>query len=300
VGHPRSHVAWASCHCGDVSPECREFELRRGYGGRYGRERVSPAGARGDWALSVSVGLSLAGQTNLDAPCGRRFSLRAEAGNRTVVVGSSIRLPASGSFHNTARTRARDAFTCFHRFCELPATTALMAAPASLVNAFPPEEIIQAGADMTTLGLTIRLISLTALAAPTLASLGWCRDDSLSIRYRNQVRNVRRKKRTQFDCPADCSALPITSPRSATAACRGPAPCTCMRLRPITATLGHREAISQSLISCTCSGAGPRHAAVPTDGQGLWEVRCNLPGNRIGARFFLRTLRDPWWRTRNA
>ncbi len=50
--NPRSHVAWRVLPLRDVSPECREFELRRGYGGRYGRERVVACRrGRGDWAF---------------------------------------------------------------------------------------------------------------------------------------------------------------------------------------------------------------------------------------------------------
>lgn len=50
--NPRSRVAWRVIPLRDVSPDCREFELRRGYGDRYGRERVIACRrGRGDWAF---------------------------------------------------------------------------------------------------------------------------------------------------------------------------------------------------------------------------------------------------------
>ena len=50
--NPHSRVAWRVTPLRDVSPDCREFELRRGYGGRYGRERVVACRrGRGDWAF---------------------------------------------------------------------------------------------------------------------------------------------------------------------------------------------------------------------------------------------------------
>lgn len=50
--NPHSRVAWRVLPLRDVSPDCREFELRRGYGGRYGRERVVACRrGRGDWAF---------------------------------------------------------------------------------------------------------------------------------------------------------------------------------------------------------------------------------------------------------
>jgi surface antigen len=50
--NPRSRVAWRVTPLRDVSPDCREFELRRGYGGRYGSERVVACRrGRGDWAF---------------------------------------------------------------------------------------------------------------------------------------------------------------------------------------------------------------------------------------------------------
>ena len=50
--NPRSHIAWRVVPLRDVSPECREFELRRGYGDRYGREHVVACRrGRGDWAF---------------------------------------------------------------------------------------------------------------------------------------------------------------------------------------------------------------------------------------------------------
>lgn len=50
--NPRSHVAWRVLPLRDVSPACREFELRRGYGARYGsRHVVACRRGRGDWAF---------------------------------------------------------------------------------------------------------------------------------------------------------------------------------------------------------------------------------------------------------
>ncbi|HEX9473892.1 MAG TPA: glycine zipper 2TM domain-containing protein [Steroidobacteraceae bacterium] len=50
--NPRSRVAWRVIPLRDVSSDCREFELRRGYGGRFGRERVVACRrGRGDWAF---------------------------------------------------------------------------------------------------------------------------------------------------------------------------------------------------------------------------------------------------------
>ncbi len=48
--NPRSHVLWRVVPIRDVSPDCREFELRRDYDGHYGRERVVACRRdRGDW-----------------------------------------------------------------------------------------------------------------------------------------------------------------------------------------------------------------------------------------------------------
>jgi len=50
--NPRSRVAWRVIPLRDVSSDCREFELRRGYGGRFGQERVVACRrGRGDWAF---------------------------------------------------------------------------------------------------------------------------------------------------------------------------------------------------------------------------------------------------------
>jgi len=48
--NPRSHVAWRVVPLRDVSPDCREFDLRRDYRGRVSHERtVACRRGRGDW-----------------------------------------------------------------------------------------------------------------------------------------------------------------------------------------------------------------------------------------------------------
>ena len=48
--NPRSHVAWHVVPLRDVSPVCREFDLRRSYGGHRSHERVIACRRdRGDW-----------------------------------------------------------------------------------------------------------------------------------------------------------------------------------------------------------------------------------------------------------
>lgn len=50
--NPHSRVAWRVVPLRDVSPDCREFDLRRNYYGRYGHERVVACRRdRGDWAF---------------------------------------------------------------------------------------------------------------------------------------------------------------------------------------------------------------------------------------------------------
>jgi len=39
--NPNSHIDWQVVPVRDVSRECREFDVRRGYYGRYGSERVT-------------------------------------------------------------------------------------------------------------------------------------------------------------------------------------------------------------------------------------------------------------------
>lgn len=50
--NPRSHVGWRVLPLRDVSPDCREFDLRRDYYGRHGHQRVIACRRdRGDWAF---------------------------------------------------------------------------------------------------------------------------------------------------------------------------------------------------------------------------------------------------------
>ena len=50
--NPRSHVAWRFIPLRDLPNDCREFDLRRDYGGRHGHERVIACRRdRGDWAF---------------------------------------------------------------------------------------------------------------------------------------------------------------------------------------------------------------------------------------------------------